>query len=95
MDVDRPIRTKLRDVVRERREVAELTLRTEAIAERLRKRAKDARSAARLTIPMTVDELETMAADFEIMGKLGKHVHDALMKEELRSRPSEPIPVSG
>lgn len=82
-------------MVRERREVAALTLRTEAIAERLRSRARDARSAGALTIPMTFDELETIAADIDVMGKLGKRVHDALMKEELRSRPSEPIPCSG
>lgn len=93
MDDVRRNKRELRDVTKDRREVAQMTLRTEAIAERLRQRTKNAKAAGALTMSITLDEVETMAKDFEVMGKLGKHVHDELMKEEIRTRPSEPIPI--
>ena len=84
-----------REVTIDRHEIAALCIRMDVVAERLARRVKNARALSHLTVSVTADELEAMATQLAEMSTLARKAHGILRTEEIRTRPSEPIPISG
>jgi hypothetical protein len=82
-------------VTLDRAEIGALCVRMDVTAERLHRRVKNARALSHLTVSVTADELETMAKQLAAMSQLARKAHDLLRREEIRTRPSEPISISG
>lgn len=88
-------RRVLRAVTIDRQEIAALCIRMDCVSERLRQRVKNARALSHLTVSVTADELEAMSKQLSELSTLAKKAHGILRTEEIRTRPSEPIPING